>query len=112
MVAACFANGRTVFHGVSELHFKETDRVKSMVTNLRKMGADIKVVGSGKKEGVVINGPAGLKGARVKSFGDHRTAMSMAVAGLAARGHTYIDDVSSIAKSFPGFLAALGKLIR
>lgn len=111
MVAACFAKGRTIFEGVGELRVKETDRIRSMSDNLSKMGSDIKIVKHNKTESVIIRGVGSLCGASVKSFGDHRTAMSMVVAGLAASGTTKIDDTSCINKSFPGFLAALSKLL-
>jgi 3-phosphoshikimate 1-carboxyvinyltransferase len=52
-----------------------------------------------------------LKGSRVKSYGDHRTAMSMMVASLAAEGRTVIDDISCIKKSFPDFLQLLRPLL-
>jgi len=111
MVAACFAQGVSRFEGVEELRVKETDRIKSMVYNLRKMGSDIKVFsGPGNYQSVVIRGTGGLKGAKVKSFADHRTAMSMVVAGLASRGRTGIDDISCISKSFPGFMDVIGRL--
>jgi 3-phosphoshikimate 1-carboxyvinyltransferase len=116
MVAACFAQGQSRFEGVSELRVKETDRIKSMLENLRKMGADIKVtrhtshVACG--EDIVIRGGRGLKGVKVKSFNDHRTAMSMIVAGLAAQGTTVIDDTSCISKSFPDFLKVLKSIIK
>jgi len=111
MVAASLAKGVSVFESVGELRVKETDRVKSMVTNLAKMGADIKVVKPGVRENIIIKGVNRLYGAKVKSFGDHRTAMSMAIAGLAASGSTTIDDVSCINKSFPDFLKTLNSLI-
>ena len=111
MVAASQARGITVFEGVEELRVKETDRIKSMFKNLKKMGAKVKVVQSDKSEKIVIQGVKGLRGSRVRSFGDHRTAMSMVVAGLAAKGNTRIDDVSCIDKSFPDFLSILKKLI-
>lgn len=104
MVAASLARGRTVLKSVSELRVKETDRIKSMCDNLRSMGAKIKVIDVNGSEDIIIDGVGLLKGARVKSFGDHRSAMSMIVAGLAAEGITYIDDVSCISKSFPGFI--------
>jgi len=111
MVAACFAQGRTIIKGAGELRVKETDRINSMLSNLKRMGADIRMVKSGVKENIVIQGQARLNGAKLKSFGDHRTAMSMVVAALAAEGKSEIDDVSCISKSFPGFLAALKSLI-
>jgi len=112
MVAACYARGTSVFEGVGELRVKETDRVQSMVENLTRMGADIRVEKTANLERIVIKGRGWLKGARVKSYSDHRTAMSLVVAGLAAEGKTSIDDVSCIAKSFPEFLRVLKPLIR
>jgi len=112
MVAACFAEGRTIIKGAGELRFKETDRIASMVTNLISMGADIRSIKSGDLENIIINGKGFLRGAKLKSFGDHRTAMSMVVAALAAKGKSRLDDISCISKSFPGFLTALKSLLR
>jgi len=112
IVAACNARGITVFEGVGELRVKETDRIRSMSENLRKMGADIVVSKTGSSEKIIIKGVKQLKGVRVRSFGDHRTAMSMVVAGLNAQGKTYIDDIICINKSFPDFLNLLGVLIK
>ncbi|MDD2702956.1 MAG: 3-phosphoshikimate 1-carboxyvinyltransferase, partial [Candidatus Omnitrophica bacterium] len=111
MVAACFAHGKTVLEGVGELRVKETDRIRSMTGNLKKMGAVIDIRATAGGENIVIRGGNGLDGASVKSFGDHRTAMSLAVAGLSARGRTRIDDVSCIDKSFPGFLRLLKEIL-
>jgi 3-phosphoshikimate 1-carboxyvinyltransferase len=111
MVAASLACGKTVFKGVQELRVKETDRIKSMCENLAEMGVNIKVLHKGSSEKIVVTGAKSLKGAEVKSFGDHRTAMSMVVAGLAARGRTRIDDIACINKSFPHFLQILNQLI-
>jgi len=107
MVAACFANGRTFFEGVEELRVKETDRIRSMSENLKKMGANIEVFKISKSENIIVRGTKGLYGNQVRSFGDHRTAMSMVVAGLSAAGKTVIDDITCIKKSFPGFLHTL-----
>ncbi len=112
MVAACFARGRTLFEGIEELRVKETDRISSMSDNLRKMGAKIKVIARRKRENIIIKGAKVLTAAEVKSFGDHRTAMSVIVAGLAAEGRTRIDDIGCIDKSFPGFTATLNKLLK
>lgn len=112
MAAACFSSGRTILEGVRELRVKETDRVRSMVANLTKMGADIKVVKSAGSEKIVIRGTGGLHGAKVKSFGDHRTAMSMIIAGLSSHGNTQIEGINCINKSFPNFLSVLEKIVR
>jgi 3-phosphoshikimate 1-carboxyvinyltransferase len=111
MVAACFAEGKTVIQGVGELRVKETDRIRSMNENLTKMAAKIKIRKVGTCENIIIEGVKGLANAKVKSFGDHRTAMSLVVAGLAAKGKTWIDDISCIDKSFPEFLTKLKKII-
>jgi 3-phosphoshikimate 1-carboxyvinyltransferase len=107
MVAACFARGKSVFMGVEELRVKETDRIQSMLENLSRMGAQIRLRRASGREYIEVRGTAGLKGARVKSFADHRTAMSLIVAGLAACGRTEIDEVACIKKSFPGFLGII-----
>jgi len=112
MVAACFAKGESVFEGVGELRIKETDRIRSMSENLKKMGADIRVLKTLKSEKIIIQGGRTIMGATVKSFGDHRTAMSMVVAGLAARGKTQIDNITCINKSFPNFLSLLKTIIQ
>lgn len=111
MVAACYARGKTVFAGVGELRVKETDRIRSMTENLRKMGAQIQVMKTPKSENIIISGGRELKGATVRSFGDHRTAMSMVVAALRAQGETRIDDITCIDKSFPNFLSLLKTLL-
>jgi len=112
MVAACLAEGKTLLKGVGELRFKETDRIISMTENLKKMGAFIRVVKSKESDDIVIQGVKELKGAKVRSLGDHRTAMSLAVCGLSAKGKTLIDDFSCVSKSFPKFLVILKDLIK
>lgn len=112
MVAACFAQGKTVLQGVEELRVKETDRIKSMCFNLRLMGARVEIVKEGNSENINIYGARELKGAKVTSFDDHRTAMSMIIAALAAKSKTEIDDISCINKSFPDFVSLLRSLSR
>ena len=102
-VAACFAQGTTKIIGASELRVKETDRIYSMVTNLKKLGADIKNI----KDDLIINGNNKLTGAVVDSYGDHRTVMCMAVAGLLSDGQTIINNSDCIDKSFPDFMKIL-----
>ncbi|MEE8317587.1 MAG: 3-phosphoshikimate 1-carboxyvinyltransferase, partial [Candidatus Omnitrophota bacterium] len=100
MVAAASAKGPSVIKGVGELRIKETDRIKSMVTNLRKMGGEIDVRG----DVLRIRGGSNLHGTRVSSYGDHRTAMSMLIAGLVSKGRVSVTGLDCINKSFPGFL--------
>lgn len=106
MVAASLAKGTTVIEGAGELRVKETDRIDSMVSGLKKMGADIQAKG----DDIYINGVSSLRGAEVSSFGDHRTAMSMVVAGLVAGGETVVKDTECISKSFPEFMLKLKEL--
>ncbi len=112
MVAACFAQGRTLIQGVGELRVKETDRINSMVVNLKKMGAAIRLHKVKGREDIVIQGQGRLRGAQLRSFGDHRTAMSMVVAAQGAEGESRLDDISCINKSFPGFLSTLNSLMK
>lgn len=110
MVAACFASGTTRIEHINELRLKETDRIVSMTWNLRSMGALIDTGCSGSSETVRIKGAGALSGQKVRSYGDHRTAMSMVIAGLAATGTTRLDDTRCIDKSFPGFLRIIKQL--
>lgn len=112
MVAASCAAGKSVFQGAGELRVKETDRIKSMTENLKAMGAAVNLIKIKGLEHIVIQGVRNLRAAEVRTFGDHRTAMSMFVAGLVAGGATRIDDFSCIDKSFPDFLRLLRPLIK
>ena len=104
-VSAC-ARGRTRFSGVGELRVKETDRVQSMAAGLRALGAR---VNQPAPDVVEIEGGS-LAGGRVDSAGDHRTAMSLAVAALTADGPTTISGAECVAKSYPGFFEQLRAL--
>jgi len=98
-VAATQARGETIVRDASELRVKESDRIAALVQELRKMGAQI----GERVDGFVIAGPTPLRGARVDAHADHRLAMSLAVAGLIARGETVIDGWECVADSFPDF---------
>jgi 3-phosphoshikimate 1-carboxyvinyltransferase len=106
-VVASQAQGKTVVSGAKELRVKETDRIKAIVSELKKMGVDIKE----KEDGFVVKGPCKLKGAVCESYNDHRIAMSLAVAALLAEGKTVIKNSECIDISFPGFENTLQKLI-
>ncbi|MFA5974658.1 MAG: 3-phosphoshikimate 1-carboxyvinyltransferase [Elusimicrobiota bacterium] len=105
-VLATQAQGRTVISDAKELRVKESDRLAALREELSKMGAQI----TEKPDGLVIDGPTPLTGAVVKSHGDHRLAMSLAVAGLVAGGTTTIEDVACVATSFPSFWSLLEQL--
>ncbi len=107
-VAAAFANGETRITGASELRVKETDRIHAMTVNLRAVGADVEE----RKDGLVIQGREMLSGGTCRSFGDHRVAMAMAVAGLRCERETTIEDTACIRTSFPGFRETLERVNR
>jgi 3-phosphoshikimate 1-carboxyvinyltransferase len=110
-LAATQAQATTVIRDAAELRVKETDRIAGTVLELRKMGADIEE----RPDGFVVRGPTPLVGALVDSHGDHRLAMTLAVAGLLASGETVVHDTSCIADSFPGYaqtMASLGAELR
>lgn len=98
-IAAAVARGSTVVSGAGELRVKESDRIASMAAGLRALGARIEET----PDGAVISGGS-LSGGRVATHGDHRIAMSFAVAGLAADGVVEIEDCGHVATSFPGFV--------
>lgn len=98
-VAAAYAGGTTIIKDAAELRVKESDRIATMAAELKKMGATVKEL----PDGMEITGRDSLDGAVCESHGDHRIAMSLAVAGLAARGETVVRDTEWIDTSFPGF---------
>jgi 3-phosphoshikimate 1-carboxyvinyltransferase len=105
---ACFAEGETVIRDARELRVKETDRIKAMTAELRKLGARV----TESEDGMSIAGGEPLKGAKCSSWGDHRIAMAIAIAATRAGGVTEIEDAECVAVSFPGFfdvLRSLGK---
>jgi 3-phosphoshikimate 1-carboxyvinyltransferase len=98
-IAAAVASGRTVIRGAAELRVKESDRIATMATGLRALGATIEET----PDGAIIHGGR-LGAGTVESHLDHRIAMSFTVAGLVAAGPVRINDCRHVATSFPGFL--------
>jgi len=98
-IAATQAQGETRVRDAQELRVKESDRIATLSSELRKMGAQIEE----QEDGFVIAGPTKLRGARVNAHNDHRLAMSLAVAGLIAEGETIIEGWECVADSFPNF---------
>jgi 3-phosphoshikimate 1-carboxyvinyltransferase len=90
----------------SELRVKESDRIKSMVVNLRAMGAKVEE----HEDGLTVPGGQTLHGAEIDSQGDHRIAMAFAIAALRASGDTRIHGAEAAAISFPTFFEALQSL--
>lgn len=98
-VLAAFSDGQTVIKGAERLRYKESDRIESVVENLKLIGADVTETA----DGMIINGGAALHGAQLKGYNDHRIVMAFSVAGLLLDGETVIDDAQSINKSYPSF---------
>jgi 3-phosphoshikimate 1-carboxyvinyltransferase len=112
-VAAAFAAGQTMLHGLGELRVKESDRLAAIIAGLRRCGVPASLIGDARwGDTLMIDGcdgpPAG--GATVRSHGDHRIAMSFLVLGLAARAAVAVDAAQMIATSFPGFRALMASL--
>jgi len=105
-VAAALAEGITTIRDAEELRVKETDRIAAMVSELGKLGAQVEA----RPDGMVITGVEQLTAGKVSSHGDHRIAMSMAIAALSARGEVTIEDAACTETSFPGFWELLTKI--
>ena len=104
-VAAAAAKGSTEFSGIAELRVKESDRIAAMAAGLRNLG--IRVDES--EDGAVVHGGR-FTGGLVESQGDHRVAMSLAIAGTIAEDTVTVNDVAAVNTSFPGFSACLAQL--
>lgn len=98
-VAAAYANGRTEIVGGERLRFKESDRIESVVSNLKRLGADVTET----SDGMIINGGKKLKGAELLGYNDHRIVMAFSIAALFAGGETIITEANSINKTYPSF---------
>lgn len=98
-IAAAAATGRTAVRGAAELRVKESDRLAAMAGGLRELGIAVQET----PDGAMVEGGR-LTGGRIDSRGDHRIAMSFAVAGLIAQAPVHIVDCANVATSFPGFL--------
>jgi len=95
-----------VIRGAGELRHKESDRIAGIVTGLSTLGARITSAG----DDIVIEGPSTLRGTVVDSLGDHRLALTLAIAGLVAEGTTTIRGADSVAISYPSFFADLERI--
>jgi len=104
-VAACFAEGTTVLTGAEELRVKESDRIQVMADGLLACGADVTPT----DDGIIIKGSAKFGAGEVDSHGDHRIAMSFAMAGLCAQGSIVINDCENVDTSFPNFIDIASK---
>jgi 3-phosphoshikimate 1-carboxyvinyltransferase len=105
-VLATQARGETIVRNAAELRVKESDRIGALASELRKLGAHIEE----QPDGFIIEGPTPLHAATVDSHGDHRLAMSLAVAGLIAVGETTILNAEVYHESFPNFVGLMHNL--
>jgi 3-phosphoshikimate 1-carboxyvinyltransferase len=105
-LAAARASGTTTIHGAGELRHKESDRIAGVAAGLEALGASVDVDG----DDLAIHGGAPLHGAATDSLGDHRLAMTFAIAGLVASGTTAIAGSDSATVSYPGFFDDLERV--
>lgn len=106
VMASC-ASGTTTIKDAAELKVKESDRITTVTENLKNMGCDITPT----DDGMIINGGNPLKGTTIKTYLDHRIAMSFAIAGLVANGETTFDDESCCCISYPKFFETLSSIV-
>jgi 3-phosphoshikimate 1-carboxyvinyltransferase len=97
-IAAAVASGETVLTGAQELRVKESDRIAVMAQGLKQLGIDARET----PDGIIIKGGR-LQGGEIDSHGDHRIAMSFAMAGLVAAGPVTVRDCKNVDTSFPSF---------
>ena len=107
-VMAAFAEGTTVIKDASELRVKESDRIRTVTENLRAMGGEVTPT----DDGMIIEGTGFLSGSAVNAHMDHRIAMSFAVAALASKRRTNLQDAQCVGISYPDFYKDLFGLIQ
>jgi 3-phosphoshikimate 1-carboxyvinyltransferase len=104
-VAGCFAQGKTTIRNVANARLKETDRISVMAKELGHLGAKVEEL----PDGLIVHESA-LKGGPVRSYGDHRVVMSLAVAGLAISGQTEVDRAEAVEVTVPNFVDLMQKI--
>ena len=104
-VTAAFAEGKTVITGAERLRYKESDRIESVVTNLKKMGVQVEET----RDGMNITGSA-VHGAQLDGYNDHRIVMAFSIAALFASDETEITQADSVNKTYPAFFEDYNKL--
>ncbi len=103
---AALANGTTRITGASRLRIKESDRLATTTAVLTALGADVRQT----DDGLIITGKPALSGGSVDAYGDHRIAMTAAVASLGCRAPVTIEGAQAVAKSYPTFWEQLALL--
>lgn len=102
------AEGQTVIRDAEELKVKETNRIDTVVAELKKIGARIEAT----DDGMIIQGKSSLQGAEVNSYGDHRIGMMLAIAALITKSETILLNPEAIAVSYPNFFDHLTELVK
>lgn len=105
-LVASLADGTSVVRDAVDLRGKETDRIKAIVTELNKLGADIKET----KDGMIIQGNKTFVATECESYNDHRIAMCLVIASLVCKEPIMVDNIDCINVSFPNFFEILDKL--
>ncbi len=105
-VAAAFARGTTVIRDAAELAVKESDRIASTVNELSALGVKI----SPREDGMIVEGGTGIAGGDARSYGDHRLAMALAIAGLTSREGVRVDEAECVSVSYPTFWEHLASM--
>ncbi|MBT3539288.1 3-phosphoshikimate 1-carboxyvinyltransferase [Candidatus Parcubacteria bacterium] len=104
-VIGTYAQGKTKIVNVAQARIKETDRIHSMATELKKMGAEIEE----QEDGLVVE-KSYLRGSALHGYEDHRTIMALSLAGMIAQGETVIDTAEGISKTFPNYVQLMQEL--
>lgn len=105
-VLAAKAEGITTISGAEELRVKETDRLKAIAQELKKIGVKIEE----RRDGLVVQGPCVFQGGKVNSYGDHRIAMSLVIAGIVGNKDLIVEDIDCVKISYPNFFSDLEKI--
>ena len=100
------AEGKTIIRDAAELKVKETNRIDTVVNELKKLGASIEAT----EDGMVIHGGSTLSGGTVSSHGDHRIGMMLAIASLLCKDQVKLENPEAISVSYPNFFSHLNSL--
>ncbi|NPA33297.1 MAG: 3-phosphoshikimate 1-carboxyvinyltransferase [Aquificae bacterium] len=106
-VLMAFADGVSEVRGAKELRYKESDRIRAIVENLRRMGVEVEEF----EDGFAIKGTKKLRGAKIETFGDHRIAMAFTIAGLLTDEEVIIDRPECVSVSYPNFWEDLMRVV-